>query len=377
MKRRISLLLSLLFLLLLLPAPANGAALSLASESAVLTEKTTGQVLYAQNEHAPLEPASVTKVMTLLLVMEAIDAGRISYEDKVQCSAYAASMGGSQVYLKEGEIMTVRELLKAAAVASGNDACVALAEHIAGSEEAFTERMNARAAELGMKDTHFCNCNGLPAEGHLTSAYDIALMSRELILQHPDIRDFSTIWMDSLRDGAFTLANTNKLLKSYEGCTGLKTGSTSTAGFCLAATAERDGMELIAVTLHAKSGTERFNDAKTLLNYGFAAYTLAEVRPETPLAPLPLRLAEEESVTPVPASRKVLLKKEQVSSLTQEVALPESLTAPLCAGDRIGTLTLLCEGEKIADIPLIVPLDLPKISYAGLLTRLYRFALFA
>ena len=377
MKRFFTLVFALLLTWTLLPLNAEAAALSLASKSAVLMEKSTGTLLYDMNGHERLEPASVTKVMTLLLTMEAIDAGRLAYEDTVRCSAYAASMGGSQVYLKEGEEMTVRELLKAAAIASGNDACVALAEHIAGSEEEFVERMNERAKELGMADTHFVNCNGLPAEGHFTSCYDIALMSRELILKHPDIRDFTTIWMDSLRGGAFTLSSTNKLLKQYSGCTGLKTGSTSTAGYCISATAEKEGMELIAVTLNAKTSAERFNDAKVLLNYGFAAYALQEITPETPLTGIALRLAEQESVTPVLAESTVLLKKEQLGALTQELTVAQELTAPLAAGDAVGTLTVRCEEEIIAEVPVVIAEDIPKISYRGLLTRLYRFALYS
>ena len=217
-------------------AAAAGPAVS--CPSALLMEKQTGTVLFAQDEHTPREPASVTKIMTLLLVMEAIDSGVLSYDDVVTGSAHAAGMGGSQIWLKENEQMTVRDLLKAVCIVSGNDAAVALAEHLAGSEDAFVERMNARAQELGMNDTHFVNCTGLPAEGHLTSAYDIALMSRELILGHPDIRQFTTVWMDSLRDGESMLVNTNKLIRFYDGATGLKTGSTGSAGYCQSPTAE-------------------------------------------------------------------------------------------------------------------------------------------
>ena len=377
MKRFLSFLTVLLLILSLLPVGAGAATLSLSSESALLMEKSTGRVLYAMNEHARLEPASVTKVMTLLLTMEAIDAGRLGYDDTVCCSAHAAGMGGSQVYLKEGEEMTVRELLKAVCVASGNDAAVALAEHIAGSEEEFVAKMNARAAELGMADTVFCNCSGLPAEGHLTSAYDIALMSRELILHHPDIRSFTTIWMDSLRNGTFTLSSTNKLLRQYSGCTGLKTGSTSSAGFCISATAEKEGMELIAVTMNAQTGAERSNDAKVLLNYGFAAYALQEVQSELPLPALPVHLAEEQSVTPVLTDNTVLLKKEQLGTLRQEPVTAEELTAPLAAGEQVGTLTLYSDNERIAELPLVLACDIEKISFRALLGRVYRFVLFS
>ncbi len=257
--------------LLVLPAQAVSGAPTVDAAAAVLMEKETGAILYEQNAHDKLEPASVTKVMTLLLVLEAIDDGRLALDDMVTVSAHAASMGGSQVYLKEGEQMSVDDMLKAVAVVSGNDAAVALAEHLAGSEEGFVEQMNQRAAELGMADTCFVNCTGLPAAGHLTSAHDIAVMSRALI-QHPKIRDYTTIWMDSIRGGQFQLANTNKLVRFYEGATGLKTGSTDAAGYCLSATAERDGMELIAVVLKAKTSEQRFESAKSLLNFGFANY---------------------------------------------------------------------------------------------------------
>ena len=223
--------------------------------------------------------------MTLLLTMEAIDAGQLHYDDVVTASAHACSMGGSQIWLKENEQMTVSDMLKAVCVVSANDCAVALAETVAGSEEAFVERMNQRAAELGMADTHFCNATGLPAEGHVTSAYDIALMSRELIRNHPDIRQYTTIWMDSLRDGASSLVNTNRLIRFYQGATGLKTGSTDSALYCLSGTAERDGMELIAVIMKAPTSTQRFEDATNLLNYGFSTYTLENVVPDVRPSP--------------------------------------------------------------------------------------------
>ena len=291
-------------------SPAGAPAVDAASW--VLMEKETGNILCAEHPHDKLEPASVTKVMTLLLVMEAISQGRLSLTDTVQVSAHAASMGGSQVYLKEGELMTVDDLLKAVAVASGNDAAVALAEHLAGSEEAFVERMNQRAAQLGMADTCFVNCTGLPAAGHLTSAYDIALMSRELILNHPDIRRFTTIWMDSLRDGASGLVNTNKLIRFYQGATGLKTGSTDAALYCLSATAERDGMELIAVILKAPTSTQRFESAKVLLNYGFAAYGLGEAQLPQPLTPIPVTLGDAPSVTVRPEGERTILAAKEI-----------------------------------------------------------------
>ena len=312
----------LLIFALLLCVPVRADELTLDAPSALLMEKATGTVLFAKDEHTPREGASVTKVMTLLLTMEAIDSGALSYDDTVTGSAHAASMGGSQIWLKEGEQMRAEDLIKAVCVVSGNDAAVALGEHLAGSEEAFVERMNARAKELGMNDTHFLNCTGLPAEGHVTSAYDIALMSRELILHHPDIRRFTTIWMDSLRGGESLLVNTNKLVRFYPGATGLKTGSTSSAKYCISATAEKDGMELIAVVLGGSTSDKRFADAKALLNYGFAAYTLLPVVPESPLPAVPVTLGERRQVQAVlPQGSVLLLEKNRANALTQSLTL--------------------------------------------------------
>ena len=268
-------------------------AVEVSAPSALLMEKEAGTVLFAKNEHEKLEPASVTKVMTLLLVMEAIDAGVLTYDTVITASAHACSMGGSQIWLRENEQMSVSDMLKAVCVVSANDCAVALAEAVAGSEEAFVERMNARAKELGMNDTTFKNATGLPADGHVTSAYDIALMSRELILNHPDIRQYTTIWMDTLRDGTSQLVNTNKLIRFYEGATGLKTGSTDSALYCLSATAERDGMELIAVIMKGATSDQRFTDAKTLLTHGFSTYALHTITPDTPLPPVPVSLGTQ------------------------------------------------------------------------------------
>lgn len=273
----------------------KSSGVEVAAKSVILVERETGTVLYQQAEHEKLEPASVTKVMTMLLVAEAIDAGQISLDDPVTCSAYAASMGGSQVYLEEGEQMPVHDMLKAVAVASGNDAAVALAEYVAGSESAFVEKMNQRAAELGMKDTHFCNCNGLPAKGHVTSAYDIALMSCQL-LKHDLIREYTGTWMDTIRDGEFQLANTNKLIYYYDGATGLKTGSTSSAGFCISASAIRDDMELVAVVLGSTTSKERFDSAKALLNYGFGTYALADVTSKEVPSDLEVKMGQKDQV---------------------------------------------------------------------------------
>ena len=350
-------------------AAAAGPAVS--CPSALLMEKQTGTVLFAQDEHTPREPASVTKIMTLLLVMEAIDSGALSYDDVVTGSAHAAGMGGSQIWLKENEQMTVRDLLKAVCIVSGNDAAVALAEHLAGSEDAFVERMNARAQELGMNDTHFGNCTGLPAERHLTSACDIALMSRELILHHPDIRQFTTVWMDSLRGGESMLVNTNKLIRFYDGATGLKTGSTGSAGYCLSATAEKNGMELIAVVLKGKTSDERFSDAKSLLNYGFSTWSLVTVTPDEVLPPVPVMLGVRGTVQPVLTSENTLLvEKTLANGLTKEVALAESVAAPVYAGDTLGQLTVRdAAGNTVAELPILAGEDVGHVTFVQMLGR--------
>ena len=355
--------------LLLLTVPAR--ALELSSPSALLMEKATGNVLYAENEHEAREPASITKVMTLLLTMEAIDNGTLSYDDVVTGSAHAASMGGSQIWLKEGEQMTVRDLLKAVCIVSGNDAAVALGEHLAGSEEAFVERMNKRAQELGMNDTHFVNCTGLPADGHVTSAYDIALMARELILHHGDIRQFTTVWMDSLRDGKSMLVNTNKLIRFYDGATGLKTGSTDSAKSCLCATAERDGMELIAVVLKAPTSDERFEDAKALLNYGFANYALCTVTPDEALLPLSVTLGEKGTVQPVLTKENtLLLDKARAGDLTQTLTLPERVNAPVAEGDPLGELTLTdADGVTVATLPILAGESVAHVTWRQMMLR--------
>ena len=353
-------------------APITSGAQSLA-----LMEKETGTLIYAQNEHEKLEPASVTKVMTLLLVMEAIADGRLHYEDMLSASEHAASMGGSQVYLKAGEQMCVSDLIKAVCMASGNDAAVCLAEAVAGSEESFVERMNARAQELGMNETHFCNCTGLPAEGHLTSAYDIALMSRELILNHPDIRKYTTIWMDTLRNGTFQLANTNKLIRFYDGATGLKTGSTDSALYCLSATAERDGMELIATVMKAPTSADRFETAKNLLSYGFANYTLVDVYPTEALPTIPVTMGEKSTVQPIFSSRdKILMEKTKVSAVEKSMELEESVSAPVEEGQPIGTLTITSEGETLTTIPLVAGEAVKRLSYWDIVQKMLQEALF-
>ena len=361
----------ILLLALLLCVPVRADELTLDAPSALLMEKQTGTVLFAKDEHTPREPASVTKVMTLLLTMEAVDSGALSYDDSVTGSAHAASMGGSQIWLKEGEQMRVEDLIKAVCVVSGNDAAVALGEHLAGSEEAFVARMNERAKELGMNDTHFVNCTGLPAEGHVTSAYDIALMSRELILHHPDIRRFTTIWMDSLRDGQSMLVNTNKLVRFYPGATGLKTGSTSTAKYCISATAEKDGMELIAVILGGSTSDKRFADAKALLNYGFASYALVTAAPESPLPAVPVTLGTQKTVqTVLTPDNALLLEKNRAGGLTQSLALPETLEAPIEAGEPLGTLDIFdAGGTAVASLPLLAGESVARVTWWQLFCR--------
>lgn len=353
----------------------SAGALEVSAPSAVLMEKETGTVLYEKDAHAKLEPASVTKVMTLLLTMEAIDAGQLSYDTVVTASAHACSMGGSQIWLEENEQMTVDDMLKAVCVVSANDCAVALAEAVAGSEEAFVEKMNQRAAELGMNDTTFKNATGLPAQGHVTSAWDIALMSRELILNHPDIRNYTTIWMDSLRDGKSELVNTNKLIRFYEGATGLKTGSTDSALYCLSGTAERDGMELISVIMKAPTSAQRFDDAKALLSYGFSTYALENIVPQEALPPIPVELGTQATVQPVLGEgTALLLEKSKAGQLSQSVELAETVAAPVARGDTLGTLTVTAGEETVAQIPIVAGEDVARVTFSQMFTRLLRLA---
>ncbi len=372
-KRGIALLCAALLLL-----TGSARAVEVSAPSALLMEKETGTVLFAKDEHKQLEPASVTKVMTLLLTMEAIDGGQLGYDDMVTASAHACSMGGSQIWLKEHEQLSVSDMLKAVCVVSANDCAVALAETVAGSEDAFVERMNRRAAELGMRDTTFKNATGLPAAGHVTSAYDIALMSRELILNHPDIRQYTTIWMDTLRGGESQLVNTNRLVRFYEGATGLKTGSTDSALYCLSATAERDGMELIAVIMKGATSAQRFEDAQALLSHGFASYALRKIVPDQALPPVPVELGAQATVQPVLGEGgTLLLEKAKAGDLRQSVALEEGVPAPVALGDRLGTLTVTSGEEVVAEIPLLAGEEVPRVTYGQMLLRLLRTACLA
>ena len=369
--------------LLFSPIPAaatqeDNMPLPLSSASALLMEKETGTVLLQQNAHQKLEPASVTKVMTLLLVMEAVDSGRLSLDEPVPVSAHAAGMGGSQVYLKEGERLSVSDLIKCVAVVSGNDCAVALAERLSGSESAFVDQMNQKAQALGMEDTHFVNCTGLPAPGHLTSAYDIALMSRQLLLHHPDIRQYTTIWTDSIRNGAFGLTNTNRLVRFYDGATGLKTGFTASAQYCMSAAAQRNGMELIAVVMKAPTTAQRFQDASCLLDYGFANYALLTPQPEGPLAPIDVLLGQSKTVQPqLQRECRLLVEKAQADQITTRVDLARDVQAPVDPGQTLGQFQVYV-GEQLRDtVPIVAAQGVERLSVPGLFSQLFRRLLFA
>ena len=357
----------LMIALVVLPVEVEAAGLQVAGKSSVLMDVETGTVLQEHNAHEPLAPASVTKIMTMLLIMEAVDSGKIAMTDMVTASETAAAKGGSQIYLKAGETMPVSDMLKSIAVSSANDCACAMAEHLAGSEEAFVEQMNAKAAELGMENTHFVNCTGLDddpeADRHRTSAYDIALMSRELMKNHPDIRKFTTIWMDTVRGGSFGLSNTNKLVRFYQGATGLKTGFTSGAGYCLSATAEREGMELIAVVMGADTSANRNTACKQLLDYGFANY--AVIRPELPeRSPVSVNLGKKASVEALPSDVPgILLDKAQKGSVAMELSVEPSVDAPVSQGQRLGTLTVKSGDQVLQEIPLVASEAIPRLTY--------------
>lgn len=376
MKRLGWILVSLSLLLGLLPMQAQAASLEIEAKSAVLMDVATGTVLFEQNSHEPLAPASVTKVMTMLLIMEAIDSGKIGWGDSVITSEAAAAKGGSQVFLKVGESMSVEEMVKSIAVSSANDCACAMAEHLCGSEAAFVEAMNSRAKELGMEDTTFVNCTGLDdaenAVNHKTSAYDIALMSRELLYHHPDITKFTTIWMDSIRGGAFGLSNTNKMVRFYNGCTGLKTGFTRSAGYCLSSCAKRDGLELIAVVMGCETSQKRFAACKSMLDYGFANFALIEpTYPE--FSAVPVKLGTADSVNTVPATGgKMLIDKDQKSIVTTEVVLEPEVTAPVSQGQRLGTMTVKAGEQVLAEIPLIAETGVEKLTFWQMFGKLMK-----
>ena len=374
--KRICLILALVIFLQPLLPRAAAVDLEVGGKSAVLMDAATGTVLYEKNAREPLPPASVTKVMTMLLIMEAIDSGKIRWGDLVTASESAAAKGGSQIYLKVGETMTVSDMVKSIAVSSANDCACAMAEHIAGSEAAFVELMNAKAKALGMRDTNFVNCTGLDdgenADTHRTSAYDIALMSRELLTKHPDIKKFTTIWMDTVRNGEFGLSNTNKLIRFYSGATGLKTGFTSGAGYCLSATAERDGMELIAVVMGCETSNIRTAACKAMLDYGFANY--AVLTPELPEDPaVPVKLGSSDTVRLIPGRQsKLLVDKALRQQVTTQILPVQEVTAPVQAGQELGTIRICAGDRTLAEIPLVSEVPVERLTWGQMTGKLLR-----
>ncbi len=350
--------------------PVDTAALDIGGKSAVLMEQASGKILFEKNAHEKMPIASVTKIMTLLLVMEALDEGLITLEESVTCSPTAASMGGSQIWLEVGEVMTVGDLVKAAAVVSANDACAALAEHLAGSIEEFVARMNQRAAELGMNDTLFLDCSGLNDEAH-SCAYDVAVMSREL-MKHPKIRDYTTIWMDTLRNGESQLVNTNKLVRHYAGATGLKTGTTSKAGHNLSATAERNGLAFVSVILGCETTDERFGGARKMLDYGFANYSVYTPQVDVDaFPPVPVLHGVSEQVIPVAdVLEPVLLRKGQEKQVSCTTEMAEDLEAPVYEGQVIGQITVTLDGEKIAEYPIRASERVERLGFGGAFWKL-------
>lgn len=352
--------------------PATTADFDVPCAAAILVDEDSGTVLYEKNADARRPIASITKVMTLLLTFEALEAGKISLDDFVPVSEHAYHMGGSQIWLEPGEEMTLNDMLKAICISSANDAAVAVAEYIGGSEPAFTEMMNARAAELGMTNTHFVNACGLDEPEHLSTARDVAAMSREMLLHHTEVRDYCSIWMDTLRGGATQLVNTNKLLKSYSGITGLKTGTTGKAGVCISASAERNGLRLIAVVLGAASGKERFQAASTLLDYGFSHFesAAAELPADAPLS-LPVERGTAESVAlTYTAPERCLMPKGESSTLQIALDLPQKLAAPIRAGETVGTVKISNGSAELASYPVMAAQDVDALSFTYCLHRL-------
>ena len=351
-------------------------AVDIPAPSAILIEKETGKVLFEKNADERLQPASVTKIMTILLIVEEMESGRLSPEDMVSTSTYASSMGGSQIYLKEGETMSAGDMLKSIVVSSANDAAVAMAEHISGTEAAFVERMNEKAAKLGMTNTTFTNCTGLlESEEHLTTARDISIMSRELI-KHDWIKEYTTIWMDTVRNGEFGLSNTNKLIRYYDGATGLKTGFTSSAGYCLSATASRDGVEYIAVVMNCETSQDRFESAKTLLSYAFSTFVMTPVMPDGPIVPLKVDMGQVQYIQPVfEGSDKILIEKNKAQSLSYQVVMDESVQAPVEAGQVLGKVVVSAEGSVIYEANIVAEEAVERLTpiqiYANLLSYIF------
>ena len=351
----------------------NSSSLNLESTAAILIEQSTGEILYEQNSHEQLRPASVTKVMSILLIMEALDRGDITLDTPVPCSENARSMGGSQIWLDPRENLSVNDMLKAICVVSANDCTMAMAEYLAGSEEAFVERMNERAKDLGMNDTNFVNCHGIDEDNHVTSAYDISLMSRELLMNHPEITNYTTIYMDSLRDGKSELVNTNKLLRTYNGCTGLKTGSTSLALYNLSASATRDDLSLIAVIMHAPSTAIRFSEARKLLDYGFSNYSAVSFgKTGDVVSTVNVSKGISKTVDAVfESSASVVIKKGLETSVNQSISIDSNLEAPIVKGQKVGTATYTLNDEVIATVNIIANSDVRKSGFINITTDLY------
>lgn len=347
----------------------DGNFLNLDSASAILIEQNSGQILYEHNIHEKLHPASVTKVMSLLLIMEALDSGKISLDTQIPCSTNAANMGGSQIWLDTTETLSVNDMLKAIAVVSANDCVTAMAEYLGGTEENFVQMMNDKAKELGMNDTTFKNCHGLDEDEHLTSAYDIALMSRELLVKHPAITNYSTIWTDTLRDGKSALSNTNKLVRNYAGCTGLKTGSTSLALFNLSASATRDGLSLIAVIMKAPTSALRFSNAIKLLDYGFTNYSYKSFANRGDfIRQISVTKGIDSAVNVVyETSPSFLVKKGEESKITYEINLPDNVSAPISKGQQLGTITYYSDGSKLDTVNLISDSTINKINFISMI----------
>lgn len=351
----------------------NDNFLNLDAESAILIEQNSGQILYSHNIHEKLHPASVTKIMSLLLIMEALDSGKITLETQIPCSENAANMGGSQIWLDPRENLSVNDMLKAIAVVSANDCVTAMAEYLSGSTENFVKMMNEKAKELGMNDTNFVNCHGLDEDDHLTSAYDIALMSRELLTKHPQITNYTTIWTDSLRDGKSALSNTNKLVRNYSGCTGLKTGSTSKALFNLSASATRNDLSLISVIMKAPTSAIRFSNASTLLDYGFNTFSYKSFATKGEVfKSIPVTKGTADTINAIyESSPSFLIKKGEESSITYEINLPESIQAPITQGQQLGTISYYLNNDKIAEVSLIAENSINKISFINIMKSLF------
>ncbi len=351
----------------------NDNFLNLDAESAILIEQNSGQILYSHNIHEKLHPASVTKIMSLLLIMEALDSGKITLETQIPCSENAANMGGSQIWLDPRENLSVNDMLKAIAVVSANDCVTAMAEYLSGSTENFVKMMNEKAKELGMNDTNFVNCHGLDEDDHLTSAYDIALMSRELLTKHPQITNYTTIWTDSLRDGKSALSNTNKLVRNYSGCTGLKTGSTSKALFNLSASATRNDLSLISVIMKAPTSAIRFSNASTLLDYGFNTFSYKSFATKGEVfKSIPVTKGTADTINAIyESSPSFLIKKGEESSITYEINLPESIQAPITQGQQLGTISYYLNNDKIAEVSLIAENSINKISFINRMKSLF------